>query len=52
MAGQGNGTLSVVASSPRSGFETAIPLPGSYDTFKLQALDARGRTIGASRPFR
>jgi EmrB/QacA subfamily drug resistance transporter len=52
MAGQGNGTLSVVASTRKSGFETAIPLRSGYDTFRVQALDGRGRMIGDSEPFR
>jgi EmrB/QacA subfamily drug resistance transporter len=45
------GKLSVVAKSAKSGFETAIAVPGSYRRFEVQALDAAGRVIGASRPF-
>jgi EmrB/QacA subfamily drug resistance transporter len=41
----------VVASRAKSGFETAIPVAGSYKSFALQALDSNGRTIGTSRPF-
>jgi hypothetical protein len=51
LAGQSNDALSVVASTPKSGFETTIPLRRSYDAFKVQALDARGRMIGASAQF-
>jgi MFS family permease len=51
LAGQSNGALSVVASTTKSGFETAIPLHRSYATVKVQALDARGRMIGASGPL-
>jgi EmrB/QacA subfamily drug resistance transporter len=41
----------IVASKPKSGFETAIPVPGGYQRFMVQALDSHGRTIGTSRPF-
>jgi EmrB/QacA subfamily drug resistance transporter len=41
----------VVASAARSGFETAIPVTGSYRSFTVQALDNRGRVIGASNPI-
>jgi len=51
LAAAGAGRMAVVASTPRSGFETTIPLPRSYTSFELQALDAKGRVIGASRPF-
>ncbi len=40
-----------IAMHARDGFETAIPVSGSYKAFTLQALDAHGRVIGASRPF-
>ena len=41
----------VVARSPKSGFETAIPVGHGYQRFNLQALDANGRVIGVSREF-
>jgi EmrB/QacA subfamily drug resistance transporter len=41
----------VVASAPKSGFETAIPVPVGYQSFTVQALAADGRVISASRPF-
>jgi hypothetical protein len=40
-----------VARATKSGFETAIPVPHSFSSFTLQALDAKGRVIGASRAF-
>jgi EmrB/QacA subfamily drug resistance transporter len=40
-----------VARPTKSGFETAIPVPHSFSSFTLQALDAKGRVIGASRAF-
>ncbi len=43
--------VTVVASHPRSGFETAIPIAGNYHSFEVQALDSSGRTIGVSTPF-
>jgi EmrB/QacA subfamily drug resistance transporter len=43
---------SVVATAPKSGFETAIPVSRSDGTFVVEALDDGGRVIGTSRPFR
>jgi EmrB/QacA subfamily drug resistance transporter len=43
--------LATVAQSARSGFETAIPVSGSYASFQVQALDSGGHVIGTSRPF-
>jgi len=51
LAGALAGKLRVVASAARSGFETAVPLPASYSSFEIEALDSGGRVIGASRPF-
>jgi EmrB/QacA subfamily drug resistance transporter len=51
MAGPAATRLSTVASTARSGFETAIPLPQSYKSFKVQALAADGRVLGASQAF-
>jgi EmrB/QacA subfamily drug resistance transporter len=51
LAGPSATQLSPVASAPKSGFETAIPLVQSYASFEVQALGAGGRVIGASRPF-
>ena len=45
------GQLTPVASAPRSGFETAIPLAKSYPVLELQALDANGRVLGTSHTF-
>jgi EmrB/QacA subfamily drug resistance transporter len=46
------GALRPVATTARSGFETAIGVQQGYQTFEVQALDAGGRVIGSSRPFR
>ncbi len=51
LAGAGAGRLTAVASAARSGFETAIPVPRAIESFEVQALDAGGRVIGASRLF-
>jgi hypothetical protein len=51
LAGADAGRLSVVASHAKSGFETAIAVPHGEGSFKLQALSADGRVIGASRRF-
>jgi EmrB/QacA subfamily drug resistance transporter len=51
LAGTAPGRLTTVKSAPKSGFETVIPLPGSYRSYELQALDSGGRLIGTSRPF-
>ena len=40
-----------VATVPRKGFETAIPVPANDASLELQALAANGRVIGLSRPF-
>ena len=52
LAGRTPNQLSKVVTAPRSGFETAIAVPGNYQSFKVQALDSSGRVIGTSRPFR
>jgi EmrB/QacA subfamily drug resistance transporter len=51
LAGPGASRLAVVATTAKSGFETAIPIPQGYRSFKVEALNANGRVIGASRPF-
>ncbi|HEX3391290.1 MAG TPA: MFS transporter [Solirubrobacteraceae bacterium] len=56
LAGSGAGRLTAVTSAAKSGFETAIVVPGgarasAYTRFQLQALDSAGRLIGLSQPF-
>jgi EmrB/QacA subfamily drug resistance transporter len=51
LAGSRAGGLNVVAHAARSGFETAIPIPESSASLKVQALSASGRVIGTSRAF-
>ena len=40
----------VLASAPRTGFETRIAVPGSPVTVTVRALDAKGRTLAESAP--
>lgn len=51
LAGPSASRMAVVATTAKSGFETTIPVPPSYKSFKVEALNAHGRVIGASRPF-
>jgi EmrB/QacA subfamily drug resistance transporter len=52
LAGSSASHLAAVANAPKSGFETAIVLSGSYDVFKVQALGSNGQVLGTSKPFR
>ncbi len=49
LAGAGTGRLTAVTTAAKSGFETAIPVPQSYASFEVQALDGAGAAIGTSR---
>ena len=51
LAGPSARRLVAVGSAPKSGFETAIAVPQDFEVFEVQAMDADGRVIGASRPF-
>jgi EmrB/QacA subfamily drug resistance transporter len=51
LAARGDGRLTAVRSVAKSGFETAIAVPGAYTRFALQALDARRRVLASSLPF-
>ncbi len=51
LAGASAGRMTAVATSARSGFETAIPVPQAEQSFEVQALDTAGRVIGTSRAF-
>jgi EmrB/QacA subfamily drug resistance transporter len=51
LAAGAGGKLTSVASALSSGFETAVPVAATYKSFEVEALDAKGRVIGASRPF-
>jgi EmrB/QacA subfamily drug resistance transporter len=51
LGGPSPGRLTAVATAPKSGFETQIPLTGSYASVELEALDAKSRVIGATKPI-
>jgi hypothetical protein len=51
LGGPSAGQLSAVATRPKAGFETAIPVAQSDSTFKLEALDSGGAVIGTSAAF-
>ena len=51
LAGTSAGGMGAVASGPKTGFETAIPISGSYTSYEVQALNTLGKVIGTSRPF-
>jgi EmrB/QacA subfamily drug resistance transporter len=45
------GRARTVTTADKSGFETEIAVPQAAGGLVVEALDARGRVIGASRPF-
>jgi len=49
LGGPSAGQLAPVASSPRTGFETAITTPAPERYVAVQALDAAGDVLGTSR---
>jgi EmrB/QacA subfamily drug resistance transporter len=51
LGGSSGGGSSAITTVPTSGFETAIRVSGSYTSFRVQALDAKGRVIGTSTTF-
>jgi hypothetical protein len=52
LAGPTSTTLQRVASAPRSGFESAIPLPAEIPgpVLTVQALDASGAVLATAEP--
>lgn len=52
LAGSSPGALSPVASTPRSGFETAMADPSAASYVAVQALGANGEALGASAAIR
>jgi hypothetical protein len=52
LAGHYRQRLAPVASAARSGFETAIPVPGSQPWLELQALGSGGNVLGSSAAIR
>jgi hypothetical protein len=52
LAGGAPGSMHPILTSPRSGFETAIPLPGGTigPFLAVQALDLSGNVLSTSAP--
>jgi hypothetical protein len=50
LGGTSASALSPLASAPRSGFETAVPIASSDTWFAAQALSADGSVLGTSAP--
>jgi EmrB/QacA subfamily drug resistance transporter len=51
LAGASASHLVTVSSAPRSGFETTIPAPKGYRSYRVQALDSSGKVLGVSPLF-
>jgi Arylsulfotransferase (ASST) len=51
LAGSSAGSLKGVASKTKNGFETTIPLTGTFKVYKVQALDSRHHVLGTSNAF-
>ena len=49
--GTSSADLHTVASAGKRGFETAVPVTGTFRVFKVQALDSHARVIGTSATF-
>jgi hypothetical protein len=51
LAGSSTGSLAVVASRARNGFETAIGLSRSHPVYEVRALGTHGEVLRTSHPF-
>ncbi len=49
LSGRSPSTLSLVASAPKTDFETAIPVTSLGPYFQVQALNSLGQVIGVSK---
>jgi Arylsulfotransferase (ASST) len=49
LAGNASGALTAQATVPTNGFESSTTLPEKYDRVAVQALDAAGHVLGASK---
>lgn len=52
LAGANGHNLSVVASGPKTNFETAFKVKGKFSVFEVQAVNSKGQVIGTSKHFR
>jgi EmrB/QacA subfamily drug resistance transporter len=51
LGGSSAGSLRQIAAVAKRGFETRIAVPSTDTTFRVEALDGRGRVLGTSKPF-
>lgn len=51
LAGTSAQSLKTVAMKAKSGFETTIPLSGTYKAYEVQALGPKGKLLGTSKAF-
>jgi hypothetical protein len=51
LAGPSSSSLKVVATSPRTGFETTIKLTKNYGAYEVRALSSKGEVLGTSKAF-
>jgi hypothetical protein len=52
LAGSSKTSLkTVVSHTSRTGFETAIPVPGSHKVYEVEALSKSGSVLSTSKPF-
>jgi hypothetical protein len=51
LAGTSVQSLKTVATKAKNGFETTIPLNGTYKSYKVQALGPKNKVLGTSKPF-
>jgi hypothetical protein len=50
LSGPSAGSLKPIATAPRQGFETSIPVSGAGAVVEVQALDQAGHVLGTSSP--
>jgi EmrB/QacA subfamily drug resistance transporter len=51
LAGTNSRSLSVVATTPKTGFETNVNVKGHPSVFEVEAVNSKGQVIGTSKPF-
>ena len=51
LAGTSVQSLKTVATKAKNGFETTIPLNGTYKSYEVQALGAKHKVLGTSKAF-
>ena len=51
LAGTTSKALSVVASAPKTGFETQLSVKGKFTVLEVQAVNSKGQVVGTSKSF-